>query len=260
MSIDDISTAEKSRSNSDRSGSSADRRRDLENKLLAPYFALQSEALSRGVSLVVFAQHLEDQLGGVKPVTTNPRTPKNDDLIRNSKALAEVLRAAVVLTHAYLEDYLRTIAEALLPEGNENALNAIPLVGIGDRPEKFLLGKLVHHRNKRVAEVLRESVRAHLSQKTFNNKGEILKVLDAIGLEAPKDPALLDTIQEMIQRRHQIVHRADKLKGKNSETPTLQSISSADALRWLQAAQRFMYHLDAPLLEKLAELQEASFD
>jgi hypothetical protein len=65
----------------------------------------------------------------------------------SDKVTAEdILRAAVVLLHAHLEDFLRTVASALLPAGDESCLNAIPLAGVTGRPEKFFLGKLVHHR------------------------------------------------------------------------------------------------------------------
>jgi hypothetical protein len=51
----------------------------------------------------------------------------------------EVLRAVVVLTHAYLEDFLRQLAQAILPTADESVLNEVPLAGgRGGRPEKFL--------------------------------------------------------------------------------------------------------------------------
>jgi hypothetical protein len=39
----------------------------------------------------------------------------------------EVLRAVVVLTHAYLEDFLRQLAQAILPTADESVLNEVPL-------------------------------------------------------------------------------------------------------------------------------------
>ena len=42
-------------------------------------------------------------------------------------ASQDILRAAVVLIHAHLEEFLRTISRVLLPEGNEACLNEIPL-------------------------------------------------------------------------------------------------------------------------------------
>jgi hypothetical protein len=47
----------------------------------------------------------------------------------------DLLRAAVVFLHATLEDFLRYVASPYLPQGSEDSLNDIPLVGIRDRPE-----------------------------------------------------------------------------------------------------------------------------
>jgi hypothetical protein len=59
----------------------------------------------------------------------------------------------------------------------------------------------------------------------------------------------------MIQKRHQIVHRADKAKPKQSENPLLQPIKSADVSRWLKATHEFMQSLNPALLQKLAQVE-----
>jgi len=70
----------------------------------------------------------------------------------------DMFRATVVLTHAYLEDFLRTLAAVLLPLADEKTLNDVPLVGSGQRPENFFLGKLVPYRDKCLEDVIRDSV------------------------------------------------------------------------------------------------------
>lgn len=52
---------------------------------------------------------------------------------------SDILRAAVVLVHATLEDLLRSMAATLLPFADEATLNTIPLAGTGSpgRAEKF---------------------------------------------------------------------------------------------------------------------------
>jgi RiboL-PSP-HEPN len=227
--------------------------REFVTKHMGPYLALQQESVQRVIRLLSFAMFLEAQLSS-HPAAT--KTPVNRDLQLQADAVQEMIRAAVVLTHAYLEDYLRTVAEALLPESDEETLNAIPLVGLSGRAEKFTLGKLVRHKGKQVDEVLRESVREHLSRTTFNNKGDIVKLLEALGFELSRNTEKLEIIQEMIQRRHQIVHRADKVKPTHSATPVLQPIKSADASGWLKATHEFMLSLNGPLMDKLVELEQ----
>jgi hypothetical protein len=50
----------------------------------------------------------------------------------------------------------------------------------------------------------------------------------------------------MIQRRHQIVHRADKAKPNPSAVPTFQHIKSSDVTSWLKATLEFMRTLNSP--------------
>jgi hypothetical protein len=76
----------------------------------------------------------------------------------------DILRAGVVLLHASLEDFLRSLAAVFLPAAEEKVLDSIPLVGTVQtgHPEKFFLGKLAVHRGKKVDNVIAESVKKYL--------------------------------------------------------------------------------------------------
>lgn len=53
----------------------------------------------------------------------------------------DILRAAVVLTHAALEDFLRSITIEKLPDCAPETLDSVPLAGTGAKAaSKFLLG------------------------------------------------------------------------------------------------------------------------
>lgn len=162
----------------------------------------------------------------------------------------EILRAVVVLNHAYLEDFLRSVALWLLPLASEETLNKIPLAGVSGRSEKFQLGKLAEHRGKKVDEVIRESVTAYLERSTFNNVTEIISFLDSVDVKLPREddqikphelPRLrigettLSLLGEMMNRRHHIVHRADKVKGSDA----LQEIAESDVASWLVGTLSF---------------------
>src|SRR5258706_3639980 len=71
---------------------------------------------------------------------------------RRSVGDTDVLRSAVVLIHASLEDFLRSLERAYLPKAGSTVLKEIPLKGVGrsGRAEKFSLGDLVEHRGKTV--------------------------------------------------------------------------------------------------------------
>src|SRR5437016_7437376 len=106
------------------------RLREAVEKDLEPYNARLVEGVERVNKLLWTAGQL-----------TNPLIGRGQLDDRTREASQDILRAAVVLTHAYLEDFLRTIARAILPSGDENCLSSIPLAGLPGRPDKFALGK-----------------------------------------------------------------------------------------------------------------------
>jgi hypothetical protein len=152
----------------------------------------------------------------------------------------DLLRAAVVFTHASLEDFIRSVRRAFLPWANEDALEAVPLAGRGGRAEKFSLGKLVKHRGKTVQQLLDESVEQHLEQSTYNNPNEIVGVLKAIGIDLRGQDWVLRNLGAMIQRRHAIVHRADMLEIKGKQRLEATPLEPKTVLTWIQATSTFV--------------------
>jgi hypothetical protein len=173
----------------------------------------------------------------------------------------EMLRAVVVMTHAYLEDFIRTLAEALLPLAGEEALNGIPLAGTFGRADAFRLGKLVRHRNKTVDGLIRESIQAYLDRSNLNSSTEVVSWLKKLGFSlTPEQEGQLATIQRMIQRRHQIVHRADRIKNSNG-VYELQYADPAEVMNWATVAREFMFSLVEPILTRqvIPALQDRTF-
>jgi hypothetical protein len=154
-------------------------------------------------------------------------------------AAQDMLRAAVILNHAYLEDLMRTVAALLLPGAGESALNEIPLVSSGTRAEKFYLGTLARYRGKSVKELIRESVSEHLDRITFNNIGEIARMLKTLGFKLSDHEREFPMLQEMILRRHQIVHRGDVVRTGKSRGLKLQPIDEMEVANWHMAMVKF---------------------
>jgi len=192
-----------------------------------PYVELITKGLQRGMKLVSHAGKCDKETA------------------------AEILRAVVVLNHAYLEDFLRNVALWLLPIAGEESLNKIPLAGVTGRAEKFQLGKLAEHRGKKIDDVIRESVAAYMHHSTFNNVTEIISFLDSVTVRLPSreeidsspseisrlpiDGDVIGLLDAMMKRRHHIVHRADKAKAGDS----LQEITEIDVMSWLAATMMF---------------------
>ncbi len=129
---------------------------------------------------------------------------------RKSVEVLDILRAAVVLLHASLEDVLRSVAYWRLPAARPAVLNQIPLAGHGPNPRKFLLGDLARFRGKMIDDVFTESVNAHLEQSNYNNTREIAALLETVDIDPAAVSANFVELQALMERRHQIVHRADR--------------------------------------------------
>lgn len=125
----------------------------------------------------------------------------------------DLLRATVVFTHSTMEDLLRSIMEYRMPSQPKEVLNGLSLAGTSEsgRSTKFALGELVGFKGKTVDEVLLESIKEHLSFQSFNNTTDIAGALRKIGLEVDEEiEKLFPTLDDMIKRRHKIVHNADR--------------------------------------------------
>lgn len=158
---------------------------------------------------------------------------------RHSGGGADVLRAAVVLLHASLEDLLREVAWFRLPDGAAEALSQIPLAGCAPR-EKFTLGDLTRFRGMMVDQVLQKSVSQHYqSSVTFNSVSDVAGLLERSGIKQERVKRFYSALGEMIARRHHIVHRADVVD--RSHGP--QSLGAEKVQRWASATRRFGHTL-----------------
>lgn len=156
---------------------------------------------------------------------------------RSHPSLDDILRTSIVFTHASLEDFLRTLASELLPLANEDALNQIPLKGLNTsgRAEKFLLGNLACFRGKLVDDVIHESVIGSLQRSTFNNTNEIAQLLQSLGINVPEVNRSFPKIEELMRRRHLIVHRADKIGETNLGKDDVLDVDPSKVIDWLKA-------------------------
>jgi hypothetical protein len=214
-------------------------------KDMEPYLKDVNEGFDRVLNLLSVA-------------TAHPVPVQEKELRKSESASQDIMRSAVVLTHAYLEDFLRTLGKNFLPIAAESTLNTIPLVGLNEngRPEKFFLGKLARHRGKLVDEVIRESISEHLGRTSFNSVTEVVTFLTQLGFGlTPEGRELLPAIDAMIRRRHLIVHHADRIEGQ------VQRLGS-DVFEWLGATRLFLQTLLTPIASKkyTAQLMQEKFN
>ena len=78
---------------------------------------------------------------------------------RRSVHETDILRAALVLLHASMEDFLRSLLVWRAPLGSKDLIDTYPLAGSARKhTERFLLGSLVAHKGKTVDMLIEQSV------------------------------------------------------------------------------------------------------
>jgi len=159
---------------------------------------------------------------------------------RRAACETDILRAAVVLLHACLEDFVRTLQYWRLPTAGAVALNEIPMKGL-PRPGKVQLGDVAQFRGQSVDDLVRSSVEEHLSRSNYNNCDDITRAMDAIDVHLDEGLCrrTFPAIEEMIRRRHQIVHRADRNEIGGSGNHRVSSLGREKVNEWIEAVETF---------------------
>lgn len=191
--------------------------------------------------LETIRENFEQNLDRVSSlVSTYESHPDAQGKGRKDAQVLDILRAAVVLLHATLEDMLRSVAYWKLPAAKSKVLDEIPLVGLGPNPKKFSLGELASHRGKKVDDILTESVNAHLERSNYNNTNEISGLLANVSIDVAKVNGRFPELQGLMERRHQIVHRADRqMKVKGSGDHEIRAINETAVRDWIAAVRDF---------------------
>lgn len=175
----------------------------------------------------------------VKNLVTIYGTIKGAGKGRRGHSKTDVLRAATVLLHATVEDVLRSLAYWKLPLATPAVLEGYPLPGAG-ASTKFHLGQLAAHRGKTVDAVITESVNAYLERSNYNNTSEVAKLLTDIGVPLASLTPTFTELENLMKRRHQIVHRADKNEAGGKGHHKVTSISPAQVNIWIDTVETFV--------------------
>ena len=134
---------------------------------------------------------------------------------------------------------MRSLAYWKLPDSSSEVIDGVPLVGQRYRAEKFLLGELVSHKGKTIDDLIKESVNHHLESSNYNNTDQLARVLSSVGIETQPLQGHFTVIDELMQRRHQIVHRADRDETGGPGKHKVKSISKSQIASWVQAVDSF---------------------
>lgn len=166
-----------------------------------------------------------------------------EDEAQHEKAfrfIDDLLRSLTVHLHASFEMVLREMLRICIPKGSENALDKIPYVDAADnRATKVSLGTLSKHRDKTIDAYIRDSVDKYLTEKSFNKVTDIVSIFKDYGFDlGPASNEYAPYVQEMIERRHKIVHERD-MSGP-PENRQLTPIVLKDYSRWAEAVSLYV--------------------
>jgi hypothetical protein len=160
---------------------------------------------------------------------------------RGRKAVpdSDLLRAAVILLHATLEDLLRSLAEWKLPTASATSLERITFGGAKKGKEQFTLVDLAEFRGQSVDEVIARSVAGYLERSNYNHPGDVADLLRKIGVDYSMSKEMRDDLAIMMIRRHAIAHRADRNPLQGPGHQIARSISVALVKQWTKRVEGF---------------------
>lgn len=190
----------------------------------------------------VIEQRLTENLGRVENLVKIYEGLKTPGQGRKNTHDTDILRAAVVLLHASMEDFLRSLARWKLPaSSNAQVLEQFPFPGSkpGQRAEKVNLGFFANHRGKTVDEIIRTAVEEHLDRSSYNNIQEIRRLLESIGVTVANVNQEFPTLEQTMTRRHMVVHQADRDDAGDQGSQRLKVISVPQVRPWIEAVRKF---------------------
>lgn len=168
---------------------------------------------------------------------------------RASVAETDLLRAAVVLLHATLEDLMRALLLLRLPISHSvESFAGIPVPvppgpSAQDRSTKLkpsvTLVDLAALRGRTVDDLIRDSVASWLEWSNYNAVKDIADVLERIGLPTSLIGPLGGDLDSMMKRRHLIAHRGDASESTGPGHHSARSLSRGTVHSWLTTVKRF---------------------
>ncbi|WP_331296819.1 HEPN domain-containing protein [Methylobacterium hispanicum] len=151
---------------------------------------------------------------------------------------SDILRSAVVLLHAALEDLLREMIRSKAAEDPGALYKQLVFPGsLGDTKvyQKIEVADLERFRGITVEDLIQRCVDNYLARRSFNNKSELVSAITAAGLIPGNFSEYFDDVVEAISRRHKIVHEGDRTSLSSKTHGKRVKIDEADVTRWLNA-------------------------
>lgn len=166
----------------------------------------------------------------------------------NIRSKGDVLRTIVVMTHSTLEDFLRNILRWKLPESSSEILNKVTLTGKKGR-SKIEFKDIVELKGNTVETIVQKSINEYLNMVSFNNTNDIASHMSSINIETELLNNYFSNLDSMINRRHNIVHKADRTNDEDISRTRVKTITHNQVERWIRNVDDFVTDLAIQLRE-----------
>lgn len=161
--------------------------------------------------------------------------------VKGSVHSTDILRAAVVFMHAALEELIRSLIVAACASAPKAEIDKVPLFSPkrSRQAEKFLLGALIEYKHLTIEDLIQKSIEQHFRNQTFNNRADLMRAMEIIGANKKLADKMLPTLDSMLDRRHQIVHRVDRPKIEDDQWIRATSLSPRHVEKWAKTVREF---------------------
>jgi RiboL-PSP-HEPN len=187
---------------------------------------------------------IDESLENMKRVETiiglHAKVDKADIGTENERS--ELLRAAVVFLHSSIEEVVRNLFVEFLPKGDTKTLNELSYFGNGltDRSKGVLFGDLLkNHSGRFVENVIIDCINAHVDRLNINNSEQLVSQLKKVKIDTDTLSPFLDDLDQLMRRRHQIVHQMDRDDKLDPMSRAVTKIDAKTVKKWFGSVLRF---------------------
>ena len=158
---------------------------------------------------------------------------------RRNTSQVELLRATVVFAHSTLEDFMRSLQSWKMPETDTEQLSNVWLPN-NPRKNKFSIQEIYEFRSLTVQELIDKSVKGYLNFQSYNQPSDLASAIKACGLTLTDQiKNLFPRIESLMNRRHHIVHQADRNDKAGSGHHKFKSLNLREVKDWIGAIDSF---------------------
>lgn len=177
-----------------------------------------------------------------------------DNLIENFKELdsrnlgepgnrSDLLRACVVFLHSTIEELIRNLFVERMPSLPRNVLDEIPFSvhKSSNRSTGIKLGELLEeYRGRFLENIALDSINAYVDVLNINDTDRLATLLKKVQIDTVPLELVFPDINELMKRRHQIVHQMDRTNALDPDTGMVTDITLTQVIKWRDSTARLI--------------------